>query len=248
MLPPAPVSTLTWSEAVPFLLALAGSCIVVYASLYHGAQTSPTTISLGWVFQMELWLIASMNSSSCVGAPLVLSVVWAVAAVVTLGWMLWRAISSWWLWSLPTFMASVLPPHPWWQLWFLCGCLDFTCCDPVGGAFLGGGAFLSWSALPMQHLGPQCPVLSHLEQWESHARQFVLLAGCSHVQLGQSLEGTDGVWPLPLWLVLSAWHLSWQIVSTGLELWETCSQACWMAKWFTAMSASLQEGVLKVLQ
>ena len=38
MLPPAPVSNLMWSEAVPFLLALAGSCIVVYASLNHGAQ------------------------------------------------------------------------------------------------------------------------------------------------------------------------------------------------------------------
>ena len=46
-LPPAPVLTLTWSEAVPFLLALAGSYIVVYASLHCGAQTSPTIISSG---------------------------------------------------------------------------------------------------------------------------------------------------------------------------------------------------------
>ena len=27
-------------------------------------------------------------------------------------------------------------------------------------------------------------------------------------------------------------------------LWETCSRACWMAKWFTTMSASLLQGVL----
>ena len=33
----------------------------------------------------------------------------------------------------------------------------------------------------------------------------------------------------------------------GLELWETCSLACWMAKWFTAISASSLEGVLKGL-
>ena len=33
----------------------------------------------------------------------------------------------------------------------------------------------------------------------------------------------------------------------GLELWETCSLAYWMAKWFTAMSASSLEGVLKGL-
>ena len=49
MLPPAPVSTLMPSEAVPFLLALAGSCMVVYASLHCGEQTSPTMISSGWV-------------------------------------------------------------------------------------------------------------------------------------------------------------------------------------------------------
>ena len=49
MLHPAPVLTLMWSEAVPFLLALAGSCMAVYASLHYGAWTSPTIISSGWV-------------------------------------------------------------------------------------------------------------------------------------------------------------------------------------------------------
>ena len=115
---------------------------------------------------------------------------------------------------------------------------------PSWGAVLGGGAFLVWSGLPPWYFGPQCPVLLHLEQWESHAGQFVLLAGCCHVQLGQSFEGADGVWPLPLWLVLAAQCFSWWIASTGLEQWETCSQACWMVKWFTAMSASSLEGVL----
>ena len=41
--------------------------------------------------------------------------------------------------------------------------------------------------------------------------------------------------------------LSWQIVSTGLELCETCSLAYCMAKWFTAMSVSSLEGVLNGL-
>ena len=49
MLPPAPVLTLTQSEAFPFLLALVGSYMVVYASLHHGAWTSLTIISSGWV-------------------------------------------------------------------------------------------------------------------------------------------------------------------------------------------------------
>ena len=43
MLPPAPVLTLMQSEAVPFLLALAGSYMVVYASLHCGAQTQICT-------------------------------------------------------------------------------------------------------------------------------------------------------------------------------------------------------------
>ena len=141
-------------------------------------------------------------------------------------------------------MASVLQSLPGWWLWLLGGCLDFPCCDPVGGAFLGGGALFGWDGLPLQHFSPQRPILSHLEQWESHVGQFVLLAGCCHVQFGQSLEGAGGVWPLLLWLVLATWHLSWQIVSTGLELWETCSWEYWMVKWFMVMSASVLEGVL----
>ena len=119
MLPPAPVSTLMQSEAVPFLLALAGSWMVVYASLYCGAWTSPTMISSGWQF----W-------------------------TVVLGWMWCRAISSWGLWSSLTSMVSVLFFCPWQWLWFLGGHLDFLCCDP------GGGVFLGWSGLPPWHLGP----------------------------------------------------------------------------------------------
>ena len=90
-------------------------------------------------------------------------------------------------------MASVLPPCPGQQLWLLGEHLDFPCCDPVGDALLGGGAFFSWSGLPLWHFGPQCPILSYLEQWESHVGQFVLPAGCCHVQLGQSLEDAAGV-------------------------------------------------------
>ena len=84
-------------------------------------------------------------------------------------------------------MVSVLFFQPWQWLWFLSGHLDFLCSDP------GGGAFLGWSGLPPWHLGPQCPILSHLEQQESHAGQFALPVGCCQVQLGQSLEGADGV-------------------------------------------------------
>ena len=84
-------------------------------------------------------------------------------------------------------MASVLLPHPWQLLWFLGWHLDFLCCDP------GGGAFLDLSDLPPQHFGPKCSILLHLEQWESQAGQFAWPAGCCCVQLGQSLEGADGM-------------------------------------------------------
>ena len=51
MLPPAPVLTLMHGVRLfPFLLALAGICMVMHASLHHGAWISPTIIFLGWVF------------------------------------------------------------------------------------------------------------------------------------------------------------------------------------------------------
>ena len=160
---------------------------------------------------------------------------------VALGWMQCRAISSWGLWSSPTSMVFVLLLCPWQLLWFLGGHLDFLCCDP------GGGAFLGWSGLPPWHFGPNVPFCHIWNNEESCARQFALPAGSCWVQLGQSVEGADGVWPLLLWLVWTICLLSWQIVSTILELWETCSLACWMAKWFTVISASSLEGVMKGL-
>ena len=45
-LPPTPVSNLTWSEAVPLLLMLAGSFAMVYASLHLGAEMLSITIYL----------------------------------------------------------------------------------------------------------------------------------------------------------------------------------------------------------
>ena len=84
-------------------------------------------------------------------------------------------------------MVSVLLLQPLQLLWFLGGHLDILCCDP------GGGAFLGWSGLPPGNFGPQCPILLHLEQKESCTGQFALPSGCCYVQLGQSLEGADGV-------------------------------------------------------
>ena len=149
--------------------------------------------------------------------------------------------------SSATSMASVLPPLLGWQLWLLCGHLDFPCCDPVGGAFFGRGAFFDGGGLPPCHFGSQCPIVLHLEHLESLVGQFVLPVACCHVQLGHSLEGVSGAWLSPLWLVCAPQHISWQIVSTCLELWETCSQVCLKAKWFTTMSVSLLEDVLKDL-
>ena len=45
------------------------------------------------------------------------------------------------------------------------------CCDPVRGAFFGGGG------LQLQHLGPQCPILLHFEHLESLVGQSVLPVG-----------------------------------------------------------------------
>ena len=54
-------------------------------------------------------------------------------------------------------MLSVLPPHLWQWLWFLDGCLDFPCCDPVGGAVLSGGHSLVGVACHHGILVPSVP-------------------------------------------------------------------------------------------
>ena len=131
-------------------------------------------------------------------------------------------------------MASVLFFCPWWWLWLLGGHLDFLCCDP------GGGAFLGWSGLPPWHLGPQCPILLHLEQWVSCAWQFALPAGCCWVQLDSPLRvqmvcdhgccgwyGPSALCPGGLcpqvWSFgrLVPWHVGWQ----------SGSQQCQPAHW-----------------
>ena len=128
-----------------------------------------------------------MKSSSCVGAPLVLPVVVSSGYSCHVGldamesYLILRAV------VLAHIYGICFTTPAWWWLCLLGGHLDFPCCDPVRGAFLG------WSGLPLWHFGPQCPILLHLEQWESHAGKFVLPAGCCYVQLGQSLEGASGV-------------------------------------------------------
>ena len=47
MLPPDPVSILTWTEAVPLLLVLAGSLMTVYASLHCWELILSMIISFG---------------------------------------------------------------------------------------------------------------------------------------------------------------------------------------------------------
>ena len=102
-------------------------------------------------------------------------------------------------------MASVLPAHPGWQLWFLGEHLDFPCCDPVGVVLLGSGAFLGWSGLPPWHFGPQCPILLHLEQWESHAGQFSLPGRVLSRAVGAVLRGCR--WCVTIAIVAGVGHL-----------------------------------------
>ena len=84
MLPPALVLTLTWSEAVPLLLMLAGSFTMVCASLHLGAWTSSITISSGWVSPAVPQSTVSENSSSHGGVSLVLT--FTMSAVFPFSW------------------------------------------------------------------------------------------------------------------------------------------------------------------
>ena len=67
MLPPDLVSILTWTEAVPLLLALAGSLMTVYASLHCWELMLSMIISFGCTSPTIPQSIAAMNRSLCGG-------------------------------------------------------------------------------------------------------------------------------------------------------------------------------------
>ena len=65
MLPPDLVSTLTWTEVVPLLLALAGSFMTVYTSLHCWELMLSMIISFGCTSPTIPQSIAAMNRSLC---------------------------------------------------------------------------------------------------------------------------------------------------------------------------------------
>ena len=65
MLPPDPVSILTWTKAVPLLLALAGSFMTLYASLHCWELMLLMIISFGCMSPTVPQSIAAMNKSLC---------------------------------------------------------------------------------------------------------------------------------------------------------------------------------------
>ena len=73
MLRPDLVSILTWTEAVPLLLALAGSFITVYASLHHWELMLSMIISFGGMSPTVPQSVAVMNRYLCGGLFTVLA-------------------------------------------------------------------------------------------------------------------------------------------------------------------------------
>ena len=67
MLPPDLVSILTWMEAVPLLLVLAGSLMTVYTSLHCWELMLSMIISFGCMSPTIPQSIAATNRSLCVG-------------------------------------------------------------------------------------------------------------------------------------------------------------------------------------
>ena len=91
MLPPDAVSTLTWTEAVPLLLALAGSFMTMYTSLHHWELMLSMIISFGCMSLTVLQSIAATNRSLCGGLFSIL----ALAACDSLPF-LWLLNQGWW--------------------------------------------------------------------------------------------------------------------------------------------------------
>ena len=68
MLPPDPVSILTWTEVVPLLLVLAGSLLTVYTSLHCWELMLSMIISFGCMSPTIPQSIAATNRSLCGGS------------------------------------------------------------------------------------------------------------------------------------------------------------------------------------
>ena len=67
ILPPDLVSFLTWTEAVPLLLALSGSFMTVYTSFHHWELMLLMIITFGCMSPTVPQSIAAMNRSLCRG-------------------------------------------------------------------------------------------------------------------------------------------------------------------------------------
>ena len=106
MLPPDPVSILTWTDAVPLLLVLASSFMTMYTSLHHWELMLSMIISFGCTSPTVPQSIAAMNRSLCGGLFSVL----ALAACVSLPflWLLKQGLMMGCLW---TSGASCPFPH-----------------------------------------------------------------------------------------------------------------------------------------
>ena len=93
MLPPDPVSTLTWTEAVPLLLVLADSFMTVYASLHHWELMLSMVISFGCTSPTVPQSIAAMNRSLCRG-------LFSVLALAACGSLPFSQLLNWgWWWD-----------------------------------------------------------------------------------------------------------------------------------------------------
>ena len=91
MLPPDLVSILTWTEAVPLLLAPAGSFMTMHTSLHHWELMLSMIISFWCTSPTVLESIAAMNRSLCVGLFSVLAL--AACDSLLFSWLLnW----GWW--------------------------------------------------------------------------------------------------------------------------------------------------------
>ena len=131
MLPPDPVSILTWTEVVPLLLALAGSFMTVYTSLNCWELMLLRIISFGCMSPTVLQSIAAMNRSLCGGLFSVL----ALAACDSLPFL--QLLNWGWWWDTCQLVVLELQQfaHQWpffqkplhaescaWQLCLLGGC------------------------------------------------------------------------------------------------------------------------------
>ena len=219
MLPPDPVSILTWTEVVPLLLVLAGSFMTMYTLLHCWELMLSMIISFGCMSPTVLQSIAAMNRSLCGGLFSVLAL--AACDSLPFSWLLkW----DWW-WDACRLVVL--------ELWHF-ACISDPFSHNLYMLSLGQGSCVyckgvdrcSWDTVCMTSVALDsvpggCGI--HSVPHDPHTSQLLLIQQHSMFcrSLVDAIPSCHG-WPSEVACIARCWHLG-SLESACIELTQSAS-------------------------